>query len=196
MNAKLYDQILTWWGSNACLNQWLKPHSLCYRHQPNLQWLWRFHCIISQRLKWIFCRFYCWIEKMGNVLMSCYFSVLILATCKKCRLVLSSGAPSSPCEKDVPPPIAKEKWDVCTSSASSPSITKEDVPFKVQQAKAKVLSVIDTHWWNWLGHILLSSESETGFGIETGFKWLLLGTVSELHACTDSSCGLGGRLAW
>ena len=136
MNAKLYDQILTWWGSNACLNQWLKPHSLCYRHQPNLQWLWRFHCIISQRLKWIFCRFYCWIEKMGNVLMSCYFSVLILATCKKCWLVLSSGAPSSPCEKDVPPPIAKEKWDVCTSSASSLSITKEDVPFNKQRQRS------------------------------------------------------------
>lgn len=83
---------------------------------------------------------------MGNVLMSCYFSVLILAICKKCRLVLASGAPSSPCEtkEDVPPPIAKEKRDVCTSFASSPSITKEDVPFKVQQAKAKVLSVVDT----------------------------------------------------
>ena len=85
---------------------------------------------------------------MGNVLMSCYFSVLILAICKKCRLVLASGAPSSPCEtkEDVPPPIAKEKRDVCTSFASSPSITKEDVSFKVQQAKAKakVLSVVDT----------------------------------------------------
>ena len=82
---------------------------------------------------------------MGNVLMSCYFSVLILAICKKCRLVLASGTPSSPCEtKDVPPPIAKEKQDVCTSFASSPSISKEDVPFKVQQAKAKVLSVVDT----------------------------------------------------
>ena len=83
---------------------------------------------------------------MGNVLISCYFSVLILAICKKCRLVLASGAPSSPCEtkEDVPPPIAKEKRDVCTSFASSPSITKEDVPFKVQQAKAKVLSVVET----------------------------------------------------
>ena len=78
--------------------------------------------------------------------MSCYFSVLILAICKKCRLVLASGAPSSPCEtkEDVPPPIAKEKRDVCTSFASSPSITKEDVSFKVQRAKAKVLSVVET----------------------------------------------------
>ena len=85
---------------------------------------------------------------MGNVLMSCYFSVLILAICKKCRLVLASEAPSSPSEtkEDVLSPIAKEKRDVCTSFASSPSITKEDVSFKVQQAKAKakVLSVVDT----------------------------------------------------
>ena len=141
MNKKLYDQILTRWGSNACLNQWLKPNSLCYRHQPNLPWLWRFHCIISRRLKWNG-----WIKKMGNVLMSCYFSVLILAICKKCRLVLASEAPSSPSEtkEDVLSPIAKEKRDVCTSFASSPSITKEDVPFKVQQAKAKVLSAVET----------------------------------------------------
>ena len=76
--------------------------------------------------------------------MSCYFSVLILAICKKCRLVLASEAPSSPSEtkEDVLLPIAKEKRDVCTSFASSPSITKEDVPFKVQQAK--VLSVVET----------------------------------------------------
>ena len=111
MNKKLYDQILTRWGSNACLNQWLKPHSLCYRHQPNLQWLWRFHCVISRRLKWIFRRFYRWIKKMGNVLMSCYFSVLILAICKKCRLVLASGAPSSPCEtkEDASPLQSQER---------------------------------------------------------------------------------------
>ena len=78
--------------------------------------------------------------------MSCYFSVLILAICKKCRLVLKSGAPSSPCKtkEDVPHPIEKEKRDVCTSFASSPSTTKEDVPFKVQQAKANVFSVVDT----------------------------------------------------
>ena len=168
MNKKLYDQILTRWGSNACLNQWLKPHSLCYRHQPNLQWLWRFHCIISRRLKWIFRRFYRWIKKMGNVLMSCYFSVLILAICKKCRLVLASGAPSSPCEtkEDVPPPIAKEKRDVCTSFASSPSVTKRGCPFqsptiKQRQRSCQLLTLTKlTRWyiiiirirariWNW-----------------------------------------------
>ena len=82
---------------------------------------------------------------MGNVLMSCYFSVLILAICKKCRLVLAAEAPSSPSEtKDVLPPIEKDKGDVCTSFASSPSVAKEDVPCEVQQAKAKVLSFVET----------------------------------------------------
>ena len=62
------------------------------------------------------------------------------------RLVLASEAPSSPSEtkEDVPPPIEKDKGDVCTSFASSPSVAKEDVPCKVQQAKAKVLSVVET----------------------------------------------------
>ena len=52
--------------------------------------------------------------------MSCYFSVLILANCKKCRLVLAS-VPSSPSQtkEDVPPPLAKEKRDVCTSLAET-----------------------------------------------------------------------------
>ena len=169
MNKKLYDQILTRWGSNACLNQWLKPHSLCYRHQPNLQWLWRFHCIISRRLKWIFRTFYRWIKKMGNVLMSCYFSVLILGI---------SGAPSSPCETKEDVPLQSQKRNETSAHFQSPT------------SKGKGL-VSCWHWRNWLGNILLSWESATGFGIETVFKWLLLGTSTKkkTHAHKETDGG-------
>ena len=81
---------------------------------------------------------------MGNVLMSCYFSVLILAICKKCRLVLASEAPSSPSEtkEDVPPPPLQSKKIKETSAHHllhhRPLQKSQDVPCKVQQAKAKV----------------------------------------------------------
>ena len=193
MNKKLYDQILTRWGSNACLNQWLKPHSLCYRHQPNLQWLWRFHCIISRRLKWIFRRFYRWIKKMGNVLMSCYFSVSILAICKKCRLVLASGVPSSPCEtrRRCPPSNGKRETRRLHIICFITVHYKRGCFFQSPTSKGKGL-VSCWHWRNWLGNILLSSESETGFGIETVFKWLLLGTSTKkkTHAHKETD---GGR---
>lgn len=83
--------------------------------------------------------------------MSCYFSVLILAICKKCRLVLASEAPSSPSEtkEDVPPPpppIEKDKGDVCTSFASSPSVAKEPgCPLQSPTSKGKgPVSVVET----------------------------------------------------
>ena len=86
------------------------------------------------------------IKKMGNVFMSCYFSVLILAICKQCRLVPASEATSSPSEtrEDIPPQIEKEKGDVCTSFAFSSSIAKEVVPYEVQQEEGEVLSVFET----------------------------------------------------
>ena len=165
--------MLTRWGSNACLNQWLKPHSLCYRHQPNLQWLWRFHRIISRRLKWIFRRFYPWIKKMGNVLMSCYFSVLILAICKKCRLVLASGHLHPRVKQKKMSPLQSQKRNETSAHFQSPI------------SKGKGL-VSCWHWRNWLGNIFLSWESATGFGIETVFKWLLLGTsTKKKNTCTQ-----------
>ena len=48
-------------------------------------------------------------------------------------------------------------------------------------------------WRNWLGNILLSSESETGFGIETVFKWLLLRTSTKKnHMHTKKQMEEGG----